>query len=617
VPQLVVRVPDIGDFRDVDVVEVLVAPGDRVEREQSLIVIESDKASMEVPSPAAGTVVAVNVRVNGKVNQGDTILTLDVAAEDAASDEAAAKAAQPAGPKRARPAAAQAAQPAAARVEQPTPRSAASKAQAPPAAARASAAPARLSAVPAAGGRAQLVVLGGGPGGYTAAFRAADLGSAVTLVERDATLGGVCTNVGCIPSKALLHVADVIEQARAMREHGVDFGEPRLDLERVRAYKDGIVAKLTGGLAALARARKVRVVRGAGRFVGANELLVAGERGEERVPFEHAIIATGSRPVMLPGLPTDPRILDSTSALELSGPPRSLLVVGGGIIGLEMACVYLALGVRVTVVELLDRLLVGVDRDLVRVLEKRLRARCEAIHLGIGVARVEPRDDGLLVSYDGPKAPPARSFERVLVAVGRRANVEDIGLEEAGVALAQGGFIPVDAQLRTNVSHVFAIGDVTGPPQLAHRATHQGKVAAEVIAGHKAAFEPASIPAIAYTDPEIAWVGLSEEQASAQHVAVKKGVYPWTASGRALGMGRGEGTTKLLFAAEDGRLLGAGIAGAHAGELIAEAALAIEMGADAHDVGMTIHAHPTLSETVAFAAEAAAGTVTDILPSKR
>jgi len=584
--RLVVRVPEIGDFHDVDVVDVLVAVGDRVEREQSLIVIESDKASMEVPSPAAGTVVALSVRVNGSVNEGDAILTLEV--------EGAAATAAPEKPAASLSAGAETH----------------SRSATTPAASAAAA-----GSEPRA--RAQLLVLGGGPGGYTAAFRAADLGLSVTLVERDSTLGGVCTNVGCIPSKALLHVAEVIEQARAMREHGVDFGEPRLDLERVRAYKDGIVAKLTGGLAALARARKVTVVRGSGRFTGANELRVEGPAGVQTLSFEHAIIATGSRPVMLPGLPSDARIVESTGALELSGPPRSLLVVGGGIIGLEMACVYLALGVRVTIVELMDRLLVGVDRDLARVLEKRLKARCEAIHLGVGVARVEPRPDGLLVSYDGPKAPPARGFDRVLIAVGRRANVEDIGLEALGVSLAPRGFIPVDAQLRTNVPHVFAIGDVTGPPQLAHRATHQGKVAAEVIAGHKAAFEPAAIPAIAYTDPEVAWVGLTEEQATSQGVAVKKGVFPWSASGRALGMGRGEGTTKLLFSADDGRLLGAGMAGAHAGELVGEAALAIEMGADAHDLGMTVHAHPTLSETVAFAAEVAAGTVTDVLPPKR
>jgi dihydrolipoamide dehydrogenase len=586
--QLVVRVPEIGDFHDVDVVELLVAVGDRVEREQALIVIESDKASMEVPSPAAGTVVALAVRVNGKVNEGDAILTLEVEGAAAAAPERSA-----------------------------APPSVGAETPAAPAAGVSSVAASGAAARSEPQARAQLLVLGGGPGGYTAAFRAADLGLSVTLVERDATLGGVCTNVGCIPSKALLHVAEVIEQARAMREHGVDFGEPRLDLERVRAYKDGIVARLTGGLAALARARKVTVVRGSGRFSGPNELRVEGPGGVQTLGFEHAIIATGSRPMMLPGLPSDPRIVDSTGALELSGPPRSLLVVGGGIIGLEMACVYLALGVRVTIVELLDRLLVGVDRDLVRVLEKRLRARCEAIHLGVGVARIEPRADGLFASYDGPKAPPPRSFDRVLVAVGRRANVEEIGLESLGVTLSPRGFIPVDARMRTNVPHVFAIGDVTGPPQLAHRATHQGKTAAEVIAGHKAAFEPAAIPAIAYTDPEVAWVGLSEEQATSQGVAVKKGVFPWSASGRALGMGRGEGTTKLLFSAEDGRLLGAGMAGAHAGELIGEVALAIEMGADAHDLGMTVHAHPTLSETVAFAAEVAAGTVTDVLPPKR
>jgi dihydrolipoamide dehydrogenase len=594
--QLVVRVPEIGDFHDVDVVEVLVSPGDRVEREQSLIVIESDKASLEVPAPAAGVVVSVAVRVNAKVNEGDAIATLEVDAADTTAEPPKSSAAIAAGSEPARPTAPTAG----ARAERP-----------------AGSAVSSAGAKSTAGERAQVLVLGGGPGGYTAAFRAADLGLAVTLVERDAVLGGVCTNVGCIPSKALLHVAEGIEHARALREHGVDFGEPRLDLERVRAFKDGVVAKLNAGLAQLAKARRVSVVRGVGRFSGPHELSVEHAGALRTIGFEHAIVATGSRPVSLPGLPDDPRILDSTSSLEVEGPPRSLLVVGGGIIGLEMACVYLALGTRVSVVELLDRLLVGVDRDLVRPLARRLEARCEAIHLGVRVAAIEPRKDGLFVQFDGPKAPPAREFDKVLVAIGRRANVEGIGLDALGVAVNERGFVEVDAQLRTNVPHVFAIGDVTGPPQLAHRATHQGKVAAEVIAGRKAAFEPAAIPSIAYTDPEVAWVGLSEEQATSQGVRVTKGVFPWTASGRALGMGRGEGTTKLLFSAEDGRLLGAGMAGAHAGELIGEAALAIEMGADAHDIGLTVHAHPTLSETVAFAAEVAAGTATDVLPTRK
>jgi dihydrolipoamide dehydrogenase len=570
---LVVRVPDIGEFRDVDVVEVLVAVGERVEAGQALIVIESEKASMEVPSPQPGVVESIAVSVGAKVSEGDPICTLRV--------EAAAE---------------------------PEP------AQAPRAApARAAPRPAEAQAGDAI--EARLLVLGAGPGGYTAAFRAADLGRSVVLVERYPTLGGVCLNVGCIPSKTLLHMAEVIESARALGEHGVEFGAPKLDFERIRARKDEVVATLTRGLARLAEQRRVRVLTGVGRFTGPQELLVEGAAGAQRVRFEQAILATGSRNVALPGLPDDPRILDSTSALEVAGPPGRLLVVGGGVIGLEMATVYLAFGWRVVIVELLAQLLAGVDRDLVRPLERRLRERCERVWLETRVAALDAGADGLRVTLEGAGAGQER-FDRVLVAVGRRPNSDGIGLDALGVKSDGRGFVPVDAQLRTNVPHVFAIGDVTGPPLLAHRATHQAKAAAEAAAGLAAAFDARAVPSVAYTDPEVAWVGLGEEEARRQGVAVRKSVFPWSASGRALGIGRGEGITKLLFAEADGRLLGAGIVGPHASELVSEIALAIELGADGHDVGLTVHPHPTLSETVAFAAELATGSITDLMPPR-
>jgi dihydrolipoamide dehydrogenase len=572
---LVVTVPDIGEFHDVDVVEVLVAVGARVEAGQALIVIESEKASMEIPSPAAGVVESLAVALNAKVSEGDPICTLHVEGEAA---------------------------------EAPPPRKQEAAAAAP--APAAAAAPARGEAL-----EAEVLVLGGGPGGYTAAFRAADLGKSVVLVERYPTLGGVCLNVGCIPSKALLHMAEVIEQARALAEHGVEFGAPKLDFERIRAHKDEVVAALTRGLGRLAEQRKVRVLTGTGRFVGANELAVAGERGETLVRFGQAILATGSRNAPLPGLPDDPRVFHSTRALEVEGPPGRLLVVGGGVIGLELATVYLAFGWRVVIVELLAQLLAGADRDLVKPLERRLRERCERVSLETRVAAVEASAAGLRVTLEGAGA-GVETFDRVLVAVGRRPNSDGIGLDALGVAMDARGFVPVDAQLRTNVPHVFAIGDVTGPPLLAHRAMHQAKAAAEVAAGHAAAFDARAVPSVAYTDPEVAWVGLTEADAKRDGVAVQKTAFPWSASGRALGIGRGEGLTKLLFAADDGRLLGAGMVGPHAGELVAEATLAIELGADAHDISLTVHAHPTLSETVALAGEIAAGTITDLMPPR-
>ena len=578
---LSVLVPDIGEFDAVDVVEILVAEGERVEAEQSLLVLESDKASMEVPSPAAGVVLSLSVSEGSQVSEGSELCVLSVEASSAASDAKAGR---------------------------------------------------EVLGGSAASGTStaaetQLVVLGAGPGGYTAAFRAADLGLSVTLVEREPTLGGVCLNVGCIPSKALLHMAGVLEEARALGAHGIELGEPAFDWARIRARKDKVVGTLTSGLVGLAKARSVNVIHGTGRFTGSHELLVESAEGPQAVSFEHAILATGSRPVMIPGLPEDPRILDSTSALEIDGPPGRMLVVGGGIIGLEMATVYLAFGWEVTVVELLDRLMLGVDRDLVRPLERDLRKRCAAIHLGVGLASVELDADGLRVAYQSDEAqgdktkgadvPPDASFDRVLIAVGRRPNHEDIGLDQLGITPDESGFVRVDAEQRTSAPHVFAIGDLTGQPLLAHRATHQGKVAAEVAAGHNSAFDARTVPSVAYTDPEIAWAGLTEEDAQREGIAVRKGVFPWAASGRAIGVGRTEGLTKLLFSEEDGRLLGAGIVGPHAGELIAEPTLGIEMGADAGDLYLTVHAHPTLSETVAFAAEVAEGTATDLPPKRR
>jgi dihydrolipoamide dehydrogenase len=466
---------------------------------------------------------------------------------------------------------------------------------------------------------AEVVVLGAGPGGYTAAFRAADLGVRVLLVERYAKLGGVCLNVGCIPSKALLHVAEVMTAAADLAARGVAFGTPQIDFARLRAHKNEVVDKLTAGLAKLAAQRKVQVLTGAGRFVSPHQLEVETAEGVRGVRFDCAIIATGSRAVQLPGFPSDdPRVLDSTGALEIESAPPRLLVVGGGIIGLEMASVYDALGSSVSVVEMLPALLSGTDPDLVRPLQRRIAGRYAGIHLGTQVTRVEPQADGLRVSFEGPKAPAAESFDRVLVAVGRRPNSDGIDATRAGVALDESGFIPVDAQQRTNVSHIFAIGDVSGPPLLAHKATHQGRTAAEVIAGLPASFDARAIPSVAYTDPEIAWTGLTETQAKERGVAVEKASFHWAASGRALGVGRSEGFTKLLIEPDTRRLLGAGIAGIHAGELIAEATLALEVGAKAEDLARSIHAHPTLSETLGLAAEVAEGTITDLyLPRKR
>jgi dihydrolipoamide dehydrogenase len=459
----------------------------------------------------------------------------------------------------------------------------------------------------------EVLVLGAGPGGYNAAFRAADLGKQVVLVERHSALGGVCLNVGCIPSKALLHIAEVVGEARALAEHGVEFGEPRFDLAKIRAFKEGVVQKLTQGLAGLAKRRKVQVVQGVGRFEGPHLLRVEAADGATTISFENAVIAVGSRAVRLPGLPNDdPRVMDSTAALALEEIPERLLVIGAGIIGLELASVFHALGSRISVVEILEQLIPGADPDLVKPLQKLIQSRYENVLLGTEVKAVEAREDGLHVSFEGEAAPAAGVFDRVLVAVGRRPNGDRIGAEAAGVNVDQHGFISVDAQQRSNVPHVFAIGDVVGPPMLAHKATHEGKVAAEVIAGSKAAFDAQAIPSVAYTDPEVAWMGLTETQAKEQGVEIRKASFPWAASGRALGIGRPEGHTKLILDAESGRILGAGMVGPNAGELIAEAVLALELGADAEDLALAVHPHPTLSETVALAAELAQGTITDL-----
>jgi dihydrolipoamide dehydrogenase len=593
-----VRVPELGDFSAVDVIEVHVKAGDRISAEDPLVTLETDKATMDVPAPTGGTVVKVALKVGGKVSAGDLVLTLEAA-------DAVKAAAQPKAP----------AKPAASTTGRATP-SAAPRA-APSASGTQPAREAPVAVAPPAGKR--LAVIGAGPGGYTAAFRGADLGLTVTLVERWPTLGGVCLNVGCIPSKALLHAARVIEEAHEMGARGLAFGKPKLDTEKLVGWKSGVVRQLTNGLDTLAKQRKVRVVRGTARFKSPNQLEVERDGGSELVDFDQCIIAAGSEPSVLHGLPDDPRIIDSTGALELKSLPKRMLVVGGGIIGLEMATVYDALGVKVSVVELTKTLIPGCDRDLVKPLEKRVSGRYESIMLGTRVTRMEAKTNGITVHFEGDQAPEKpQTYGLVLVAVGRSANGRKIAAENAGVAVSERGLIQVDKQQRTNVPHIFAIGDIVGMPMLAHKASHEGKVAAEAAAGLKSFFDARVVPAVAYTDPEVAWVGLTEDDAKARGVEYEKGTFPWAASARSLTLGRGEGLTKLLFDAGTHRLLGAGIVGVNAGDLIAEAALAIEMGTDASDIGLTVHPHPTLSETLAFAAEVAEGTITDLyVPKKR
>jgi dihydrolipoamide dehydrogenase len=586
-----VKVPDIGDFKGVEIIEVHVGAGDALKPEDPMITLESDKASMEVPAPEGGTVKELKVKAGDHVSEGDVILLL----ETGEAEEAAAP------PKRGDGA------------EEPEEKAAPVKKE--PEKERA---PAAKRAAGDGDIQAEVLVLGSGPGGYTAAFRAADLGKKVVLVERYPTLGGVCLNVGCIPSKALLHAAKVIAEAREMGEHGLSFAAPEIDLDRLRKWKDGVVGRLTGGLSGLAKQRKVQVVQGAGRFVSPNQLEVETENGSTTVGFEQAIIATGSEAIYLPFVPKDdPRIMDSTGGLEVGEVPERLLVLGGGIIGLEMATVYHELGSKITVVELMDQLIPGADPDIVRPLHKRIEKLYDNVFLGTKAIEIRPNEKGLEVVFEGEKTPERDTFDKVLVAVGRRPNGKAIGADAAGVEVDERGFIPVDRQQRTNVHHIFAIGDVVGQPMLAHKATHEAKVAAEVAAGKNSHFDAKCIPSVAYTDPEVAWVGLTETEAKSNGIKYGKGSFPWAASGRALGIARAEGLTKLLFEEESGRLLGAGIVGPNAGELMAEVGIAIEMGADAEDIGLTIHPHPTLSETVAFSAEAFEGTITDLYLPKR
>ena len=584
-----IKVPDIGDFKDVAVIEVLVKPGDTIKAEQSLITVESDKASMEIPSSHAGMVKELKVKVGDTVNQGTVILVLDAAGASAMTPAAAPSASAPA----------------------PVPAPAVS----------AAAAPAAASYAGGADLECDMLVLGAGPGGYSAAFRAADLGLKTVLVERYATLGGVCLNVGCIPSKALLHVAAVMDEVNHFADLGVTFGKPQVDLGKLLAHKNKVVGKLTGGLAAMAKMRKVTVVQGTGEFADPHHLKVAMADGKEQtIRFKNAIIAAGSEAVKLPFLPKDdPRVMTSTGALELRQKPERMLVVGGGIIGLEMGTVYSTLGARLDVVEMLDGLMQGADRDLVKVWQKLNAPRFDKIMLKTKTVGAEAKKDGIWVRFEGDGAPadPVR-YDLVLQAVGRVPNGKKIGAERAGVIVGERGFIPVDVQMRTNVQHIFAIGDVVGQPMLAHKAVHEAHVAAEVAAGDtKAQFDARVIPSVAYTDPEVAWVGLTEDEAKARGVKIKKGLFPWTASGRAIANGRDEGFTKLLFDAESHRILGGGIVGTHAGDMIGEVALAIEMGADAVDIGKTIHPHPTLGESIGMAAEVAHGSCTDLPPPRK
>ena len=574
-------VPDIGDFDAVEVIEVLVSPGDDIAKEDALITLESDKASMEIPSTASGSVEKVLVQVGDKVSQGDTILVVQ-----SADVEEESRAGEP------------------------------SESEAP--VKFTSAAPQAGSDEGMADIRTQVVVLGAGPGGYTAAFRAADLGLDVVLIERYPDLGGVCLNVGCIPSKALLHTADVINEAAELEHMGVSFAKPKIDLGKLRAGKDKVVKKLTQGLVGLAKARNVQVIQGTGTFSSPRQIAVDTGEGTTLVEFDHCIIACGSSAVKIPTFPNDdPRLMDSTGALALEDVPRKMLIIGGGIIGLEMATVYSTLGTKIDVVELQDSLIPGCDKDLVRPLQKRLKSRLENIWLGSKVESIKPLKSGLKVSFSGDKVPESETYDRVLVAVGRRPNGQMIGAEQAGVKVDERGFIPVDEHMRTNVPHIYAIGDVVGNPMLAHKATHEAKVAAEVIAGQPAMFDPMTIPSVAYTDPEVAWMGLTETEAKEKGIEYEKGLFPWAASGRALGIGREEGLTKLLFDPESKRVLGAGIVGVNAGELIGEAVLALEMGAEAEDIGLTIHPHPTLNETLCFAAEVAEGSCTDLPPPRK
>ncbi len=578
-----IKVPDIGDFDSVEIIDVLVSVGDEVTVNQDLITLESDKAAMEIPTETAGKVVSMNVAVGDKVSEGTVILTLETATGEAAAVTAS--------------------------TEQETATTEQAVKEAPQAV---------QTSTEGADLHAEVLVLGSGPGGYTAAFRAADLGRQVVMIERHAKIGGVCLNVGCIPSKALLHTAQVINEAESMKQHGVTFAKPDVDIRKIESWKNSIVDKLTGGLKALAKQRKVTIVQGEAQFSGTHTMTVETADGTQTISFDKCIIAAGSRVSKVPVFPNDdPRMMDSTDALDLADVPKKLLVIGGGIIGLEMATVYNALGSEITVVEMQDSLIPGADKDIIKPLLKKVQGEYEAIYLSTRVASIDAQKQGLKVTFEGKDAPESAVFDKILVAVGRTPNGKLINAESAGVIVDDYGFINVNAQMQTNVPHIYAIGDIVGQPMLAHKAVHEGKVAAEVISGIKSAFDPMTIPSVAYTDPEVAWMGMTETEAKAKNVDYVKGAFPWAASGRSLSIGRDEGLTKALFDKETGRIIGAGIVGTNAGELIAEAVLALEMGADAEDIGLTIHPHPTLSETLGFAAEMAEGSITDLMPPRK
>ena len=589
-----VKVPDIGNFSDIPVIEILVKVGEAVTAEQSLITLETDKATMDVPAPAAGVVKELKLKAGDTVSEGSVILMLE-------SSQEQPKAQTPPSPPLTGGGASSMAAPSVATTSTPA------------------STPSSVLRPQSSDLHAEVVVLGAGPGGYTAAFRAADLGKQVVLIEKFASLGGVCLNVGCIPSKALLHVAKVITEAEEVSHHGVTFSKPKIDIDIIRSWKESVIAKLTGGLGGLAKQRKVQVVQGTAKFSSANSLIVETKEGKKTISFDNAIIAAGSSVARIPGFPyDDPRIIDSTGALDLQDVPKRMLIIGGGIIGLEMATVYDALGSKVSVVELMDQLIPGADKDLVKPLHNRIAKRYEAIYLKTKVSKIEAKKEGLFVTFEGEKAPEPQLYDRVLMAVGRRPNGREINAGAAGVTVNERGFIPVDKQQHTNVPHIYAIGDIVGDPMLAHKAAHEGKVAAEVIAGHKASFDALTIPSVAYTDPEISWMGLTETQAKAQGIPYEKASFPWAASGRALSVAREEGLTKVLYDPQTMRILGSGIVGVNAGELLAESVLALEMGADMQDLALTIHPHPTLSETIGFAAEIAVGSITDLyMPKKK
>jgi dihydrolipoamide dehydrogenase len=597
---IAVNVPDIGNFKDIPVIEILVKVGETVTAEQSLITLETDKATMDVPAPVAGVVKELKLKVGDTVSEGSVILMLEQ--QDAGSET----------------------KDRGLRIEDsatPAPATAIASANLSHTAAPAPTQSSLLDPRPYVKGdiHAEVVVLGAGPGGYTAAFRAADLGKQVVLIEKYASLGGVCLNVGCIPSKALLHVAKVISEAEEVSEHGVTFGKPKIDINKIRSWKESVIGKLTGGLGGLAKQRKVQVVQGVGKFSSANSIVVSTKDGNKTITFDNCIVAAGSSVARIPGFPyDDPRIIDSTGALALQDIPKRMLIIGGGIIGLEMATVYDALGSKISVVELMDQLIPGADKDLVKPLHNRIAKRYEAIYLKTKVSKIEAKKEGMFVTFEGDNAPAPQLYDRVLMAVGRRPNGREINAETAGLTVNERGFIPVDKQQRTNVPGIYAIGDIVGDPMLAHKAVHEGKVAAEVIAGHKASFDALTIPSVAYTDPEISWMGLTETQAKAQGIKYEKASFPWAASGRALSVAREEGLTKVLYDPETMRILGSGIVGVNAGELLAESVLALEMGADMQDLALTIHPHPTLSETIGFAAEIAEGSITDLyMPKKK